>query len=754
MGEVSISVRGLVEYVYRSGDMDIRFRSSRSLTDGTKVHQRVQKTYKEADRNEVPLKVAVNYKDIDFRVEGRCDGLLITDAGVMIDEIKSTRHDIQSINEDDQPVHWAQAKIYAFIYSKDNELTDISVQLTYVQVDTENEIRFQRTFTYQELEAFFYEMLEGFFPYATYLVEHEREKIESSQALVFPFQNYRKGQRDLAGAVYKTIDEGANLFASAPTGIGKTISTTFPAIKAMGEGKIERLFYLTAKTITREAAQEAFKLMESQGLALKVVTLTAKEKICFQEEIKCQPDVCPFAAGYYDRINDAVLDILTHENNMDRTTIETYARKHRVCPFEFSLDVANACDVIICDYNYLFDPRVALKRFWEEDKKKTVVLVDEAHNLVDRAREMFSAELLKSSFLEIRRTYKEKNRGLSNAAKHVNDHLLALKKENQITVKELDNKLIEKLETFTENAEEALLQSSDAQLQEVYFAALHVLRIGKFYDERFVTYLEVNRSEVRWKLFCVDPSFLLQQTAKRFRSVIYFSATLLPFDYFKEMLGMTPDDYALKLTSPFNRENVKVLIKPLSTKYRDRERTLDAMVRSMHDLLKVHPGQYLFFFPSYQYMMMAYECFVEMDSGIPTIVQDKGMTEPEREEFLASFKEDHDTTLVGFAVLGGIFSEGIDLRGNRLNGVVVVGVGLPQIGGERDIIKDFYNTQGKNGFDYAYVFPGVNKVVQAGGRLIRSETDHGVIMLMDDRFFTRKYQSLLPFEWHHFEVLT
>lgn len=753
MGEVNISVRRLVEYVYRSGDIDTRFRSSRSLTDGTKAHQRIQKKYNEADRHEVPLKHALTYKEIDFIVDGRCDGLLQSDEGVMIDEIKSTRHDIKDIKADEHPVHWAQAKVYAYIYAKDNDLPEMLVQLTYVQVDTEEEERFQRTFTYQELEAFFYEMLEGFFPYAAYLVSHRQEKLETSAALSFPFKNYRKGQRDLAGAVYKTINESTNLFASAPTGIGKTISTTFPAVKAMGEEKVERIFYLTAKTITREAAQDAFKLMKSQGLAVKVVTLTAKDKICFQEETMCQPDLCPFAAGYYDRINGAVLDILNNENIMDRETIEAYARKHRVCPFEFSLDVAYAADVVICDYNYLFDPRVSLKRFFDEEKKKTVVLVDEAHNLVDRARTMFSAEITKSAFLDIKRTYKEENITLATAAKDINDHLLALKKEEQTTIKSLDDELIKKLEVFSDVAELALLQHPNAQLQDTYFAAQQALRIAKLYDERFVTYLEMYRSEVKWKLFCIDPSYLLQQTAKKFRSIIYFSATLLPFDYFKEMLGMTQDDYALKLASPFNRENVKVLIQPLSTKYRDREKTLETMVQSMHALLKEQPGQYLFFFPSYQYMLMAYDLFYEFDQNVETIVQNQGMTEQEREDFLASFKEEHDTTKVGFAVLGGIFSEGIDLRGNRLNGVVVVGVGLPQIGGERDVIKDYYNARGKNGFDYAYVFPGMNKVVQAGGRLIRSETDQGIIMLIDDRFLNRKYQALLPTEWQHFEVL-
>ncbi len=761
--EIRISVRRLVEYVYRSGDIDSRFRSAKSMIEGTKIHQQIQSHYKEEDEREVPLILKTDYKGIHFSIEGRCDGLLKTEDNVMVDEIKSTRRHIDELTADQYPVHWGQAKIYAYIYAKEHHLESIHVQLTYVQAESGEAKRFQQTFAYKELTIFLNEMLEGYRRFAQYQIEHEKHKTESSDSLAFPFANYREGQRRLAGSVYKTIEEGANLFASAPTGIGKTISTVFPAVKAMGKGIANKLFYVTAKTITREAAEEAFSLMQSQGLVLNVVTLTAKDKICFQEETICQPDYCPFAEGYYDRLNEGILDMLSNETLMDRAVIVRYARKHRLCPFEFSLDAAYAADAVICDYNYLFDPRVSLKRFFEEEKKRTIVLVDEAHNLVDRGRTMFSSELLKSAFLTIKREYKQHEPDLSAKAKAINDHLLELKKScggaGFSVVKELDSELIEKLDLFIEAAEKVLLDQvpgsdSDSLLREAYFASQHAIRIAKLYDNHYVTYLEMYKSEVRWRLYCLDPSSLLQQTGKRYRSVVYFSATLQPFSYYQEMLGMTEEDYTLQLPSPFDRDRTEIQIVPLSTKYRDREKTKLPIAEAIYRVIKKRPGQYLFFFPSYAYMQMVYDCFIELDDRVPVLVQDRAMTESGREDFLKAFKKDSEEQLAGFAVLGGIFSEGIDLRGNRLNGVVIVGVGLPQIGGERDVIKSYYDRQGKSGFDYAYVFPGMNKVLQAGGRLIRSETDEGIIMLIDDRYLTRKYQRLIPYEWQHYQVIT
>lgn len=754
---IKIAVRTLVEYAFRSGSIETGFRTATSLHEGTKIHQKIQKTYRETDQKEVYLKTEVLLDDLTFQIDGRCDGLLLDEDGVItIDEIKSTSMPLEQMTEETHPVHWAQAIVYAYIYAQGHDLAEINIQLTYVQVRTEEEKRFQRMMKREDLEAFVIDVVSRYAAFARLRMALRQKRDTSAKALAFPFGEYRTGQRKLAGSVYKTIQEKKTLFAKASTGIGKTISTIFPAVKAIGEGHVERIFYLTAKTITRTAAEEAFCFLQKKGLELIVVTITAKEKICFQEKVKCDKTECPFADGYYDRINGAVSDILEHEKMLTRPVIEKYARKHMVCPFEFSLDLAYAADAVICDYNYMFDPRVSLQRLFEEEKKKTVLLIDEAHNLVDRAREMYSATVVKSHFLDLYRLYKEDHKEIAKKAKKVNDHLLEKKKQNQMLEKSLDDKLVQVVDAFAFKAEEELAKGEevDELLLETYFEAQAFVKIARLYDQRFTSYLTVNGSEVELKLFCLDPSAQLEQMGKGFRSKVFFSATLTPAGYYMDLLGGKENDYVLSIPSPFDRENVEIMIQPLSTRYRDRERTLEPMVQFMMTTLQKKAGNFLIFFPSYQYMRMVYEYFITMAPDIKTIVQDGGMTEEQREDFLEAFRENEDPMdrLVGFAVLGGIFSEGIDLKGERLQGVMIVGVGLPQIGLERNIIKDYFQSIGHNGYDYSYVYPGMNKVLQAGGRLIRTESDHGIIALIDDRFLQPKYQALLPYEWQHFTV--
>ncbi|PZE20166.1 helicase C-terminal domain-containing protein [Paenibacillus xerothermodurans] len=757
---IHVAVRALVEYVFRTGSIDYGFRTAASLTEGTKAHQRVQKQYAELDQKELYLSAEVAHDDLLFVIDGRCDGLLAADDGVTVDEIKSTSGDLALITAESYPVHWAQANCYAYMYAKEHGTRRMRVQLTYVQVDTGEQKQFMRETTYEELQAFVLDVVRQYSPFAKLMQRHQLARNASIAELTFPFDAFREGQRKLIGAVYKTIEAGTSLFAQAPTGVGKTISTTFPTVKAMERGLLHRLFYLTAKTITRTAAEEAFSLMQAKGLRMHVVTITAKDKVCFQAETRCTREACDYADGYYDRVNEGLLDLLSNETLMTRQVIERYARKHRLCPFEFSLDAAYAADAVICDYNYVFDPRVSLKRQLAEQKKHTVLLIDEAHNLVDRTRDMFSAELLKSQFLALQREFKGVNRDLYEAAKAVNDYFIALRKQStvgQSVQTQLPHKLVELAEAFAASATLELasgaLAHDHAMLLDTYFAALSFGRIAQLYDQRYVTLIDASKSEVRVRLFCIDPSQLLRQIGKGYRSHIYFSATLSPRDYYMDMLGADQDDYTVAIPSPFARDQLEVSILPLSTRYRDRERTKEPLVALLRELTQTRPGNYLFFFPSYEYMHSVYEAFAEEARGVRTIVQQMNMPEEERERFLAEFTADNEQAFAGFAVMGGIFSEGIDLVGDRLTGVVVVGVGLPQIGLEREIIKDHFNASGKKGYVYAYVYPGMNKVLQAGGRLIRSEHDRGLLVLVDDRYLQAQYQRLLPDEWKHYTVL-
>ena len=757
--QIKIPVRTLAEYVHRSGSIVSGFRTASSFTEGSRIHREVQNTYNEQDQSEVFLKTKIEYEGLCFIIEGRCDGLLLNSGRTAIDEIKSTSLSLDLIDEDTNLAHWAQAECYAYMYMQEHELDFIDIQITYVQKSSGEKKRFIRTRTYSELKETLLNMVSVFAPYAKLRLEHELKRNQSIKDLEFPFTQYRKGQRQLAGSVYKTIHEEKTIFASAPTGIGKTISTIFPSVKAIGENHLKKLFYLTAKTTTRQTAEEAFSQLSAKGLHMNVVTITAKDKVCFTEQGICNKEHCEFADGYYDRINEAILDILHNENSLDRLCIEKYALKHRVCPFEYSLDLAYAADTVICDYNYIFDPKVSLKRLFDDHKKETVLLVDEAHNLVDRGRGMFSSTLEKAPFLQLKREYKGRNKDIHGICKQLNDFFIKIRKQGELSktiefeepLGEFNQLVLE----FIDHAEKELLRErpGDSELLlETYFAAQNWQRISKLFDERFILYAEVQRNEVKLKQFCLDPSYLIKHAGKNFKSLIYFSATLSPIGYYMDMLGGDKDDYVLRIPSPFSSEQSNVMIQSLSTRYKDRENSIKPIVKTLSETIQSSPGNYLIFFPSYQYLNSVLEEWNLGNHGIPTIVQGIGMADAEREAFLESFKADGSGSLVGFAVLGGIFSEGVDLKGDRLNGVIVVGVGLPQIGFERDLIKKHFSSTGKNGYDYAYVYPGMNKVLQAGGRLIRSEKDTGTILLIDDRYLQHKYQSLLPDVWKSYTI--
>lgn len=755
-GEIKISVRNLVEFILRSGDLDSRFRGSSRAVEGTKAHQKIQKSAPDNYNSEVHLKNDFEYKGFKFVIEGRADGIITEEDKTIIDEIKSTTRPLELIDEDYNPLHWAQAKCYGYIYSKDNQLGEIDIQVTYYQLDTDEIKILTNTFTYDELEGFFFDLIEKYLVWASLINQWISERDISIKSMDFPFGNYRKGQRQLAVAVYRTITEEKKLFAQAPTGIGKTISTLFPAIKAIGEGYSSKIFYLTAKTITRQVAEDTLKLLLNKGLSLKFLTLTAKDKICFKEESNCNPDHCEFARGHFNRVNDALMDILENENMITRETVEKYSTKHNICPFEFSLDLAMWVDCVICDYNYAFDPRVYLKRFFSDNNGDYIFLVDEAHNLVDRSREMFSAELYKKPMLELKRIMKDKSNKIAKALNKMNSFMLKLKKkcvDDDFYIQEEEiTDIYPILRKFIKESEEWLVGNERVEghkkLLDLYFQVFAFLKISELYDKRYVTYIEKSKSDVRLRLFCVDPSYLLSEAVKRGKSAVFFSATLTPLSYFRSTLGGDVEDYKMALSSPFDKKNLKLLINSnISTKYRNRDKSYVPIAEYLNVVVNQKSGNYLVFFPSYAYMNQVYDTFVENYPDVAVIKQSTKMTEDEREGFLASFIADNEDTLLGFAVMGGIFSEGIDLTGERLSGAVIIGVGLPQICLERNIIRDFFDEKSNTGFEYAYMYPGMNKVLQAAGRVIRTEEDKGIVLLLDERFSYSHYKRLFPDKW-------
>ena len=792
----TVQVRALVEFAWRRGDLggERDFVGPRRTLAGTRGHQRVQRSRPAGYQKEVPLSHDLETNEFTLRIRGRIDGLLATAEEVRLEEIKTVQGGWDRVAD---PLHWAQAKVYAFIHARAQGLEKIVTQLTYLELETEELTEFHAEFSLEELGRFFEETTA---PYLEWMRGEHRwhgQRDASIAALAFPFPRYRPGQRELAVATYRTLARGGRLFLEAPTGIGKTVSVLFPAIKALGEGKLERIFYLTARTVGRAVAEKAFADLRPAGLRLRTLTLTAKEKICAQPGQPCDPRACPLARGYYDRLHAALRDALSREE-ITRPVVEAVGRAHEVCPFELSLDLSSWADAVVCDYNYVFDPKAYLRRHFAEEGGDYAFLVDEAHNLVDRAREMFSAELDDRELRDVRRAIKGP---LPRCARALSKLSSALRKlggpgepsaepadatdeaaelklfpsaptderasapapnsgshfmrgnagEAVRTSRELPADLLPLLENVLKEAEAWLAQNQPTEfrgdLLELYFRLHSFQRTAALYDERYVTIIEPGAS-LRVRLFCLDPSFLLRQALARGQSAVFFSATLSPTDYYRALLGGEAGDRVLQLPSPFPPENLAVLVQDrIRTHFKARAGTLADVAQAIGALVQARRGNYLVYLPSYQYLTAVQEQFHAGHPAIEILVQRPGMGESEREAFLAAFAADHGETLVGFAVMGGIFGEGIDLVGERLIGAIIVGVGLPQLCAERDLIRGYFQAQTGAGFDYAYTFPGMNRVLQAIGRVIRSETDRGAVLLIDTRFAEARYRRLYPGWW-------
>lgn len=760
---IRISVRSLVEFILREGDIDNRVSGSMekdAMLLGGKIHRKIQSRMGTNYTVEVPLKIQMPCDGFVLQIEGRADGVLKDDGKVLIDEIKGILRSLEHL-EAPVPVHLAQAKCYAYIYAVQNSLKCIDVQMTYCQMETEEIRRFCQEFEFQELQTWFQDLVTQYEKWAKFEIEWRNVRNDSIRQIEFPFP-YREGQRDLVVSVYRTILRKKKLFIQAPTGVGKTMATVFPAVRAVGEGLGEKIFYLTAKTIMRTVAEQAFSLLKEKGLLYKTITLTAKEKICFCEEAECNPDACPYAKGHFDRVNDAVFDLITHSGDWSREVLEEQAKKHMVCPFEMSLDVSNWADAVICDYNYAFDPQAHLKRFFSESGKgEYLFLIDEAHNLVERGREMYSASLYKEDLLEVRKLVKAEDPKLAKGLSECNQQFLELKREcehyqilksvSHIALKLMN--VLSKLEDYLEECKDA---EKKKRVLDFYFAVRSFLNVHDIMDENYVIFSEMMEDgRFQIKLFCVNPAVNLQNYLEQGNSTIFFSATLLPVHYYKKLLSVEKDDYAVYAHSSFPQENKFLFIgTDVSTRYTRRgESTYQRFARYIAVMAEQKKGNYMAFFPSYRFLEEVHTCFLEcVDHEVDSICQVSYMDEEQREEFLEEFEQEREKSLVAFCVMGGIFSEGIDLTDDKLIGAVIAGTGLPQVCTEREILKQYFNAADMDGFDYAYLYPGMNKVLQSAGRVIRTESDRGVILLLDDRFRAMRYREVFPREWQQYQL--
>ena len=758
---IRISVRNLVEFILREGDIDNRTgggQDPENMQMGSRIHRKIQRQMGSDYQAEVPLKTEIVCDGFTLKIEGRADGLIHTKEQVMVDEIKGVLRELDRVQEP-SGIHLAQAKCYASMVAEQEGVDEIGVQMTYCQMETEEVKRFQYSYRSNELKVWFDEVIRQYEKWAKFQIEWRKARNASVKGIEFPFP-YRKGQRDLAVSVYRTILRKKKLFIQAPTGVGKTISTVFPAVKAVGEELGEKIFYLTAKTITRTVAEQAFETLRKQNLKFKVITLTAKEKICFCEETSCNPDDCPYAKGHFDRVNDAVYELLMQEDVMSREVLEAQARKHKVCPFEMALDVSTWVDGVICDYNYVFDPDARLRRFFAEGGAGGYLfLIDEAHNLVERGRQMYSAELCKEDFLAVKKLVKGEAPRFAKRLEACNKILLAMKKECE-NYKVLDNishfgiQLMNVLSETDRYLEECVDKEVRETVLDFYFQVRSFLNIYDGLDENYVIYTEYQENgRFVLKLFCVNPAANLQKCLDKGNSAVFFSATLLPIQYYKRLLSTEKDNYAVYIDSSFDTKK-RLLMNgvDVSTRYAMRSREMyQRYATYIFRVVKAKMGNYLIFFPSYQFMEDVYQEFTQLlasdEEEMELVIQQKHMDEEERENFLRAFEMGREKSLIGFGVLGGIFSEGIDLTNEKLIGTLIIGTGLPQVCNEREILKSYFDQKGLYGFDYAYRYPGMNKVLQAAGRVIRTEDDRGVILLLDERFQREKGKEIFPKEW-------
>lgn len=756
---IKMSVHQLVDFLLRKGDIDNRVYNKNTMNEGSRLHASYQRRQDSDYIAEYYLIHTFKVDDFEVTLNGRADGIISRPFLTTIDEIKTSVMDNEEFYQEQGEWHLGQAKIYALIYALDHDLERMGVRLTYINQLNNSSLVKDFKYTKEELENYVTDLIREYLEFYKLVFSQLEKRNETSELLDFPFKKFRKGQRELAKYTFAAIKNKQNLYVEAPTGIGKTMSTLFPAVKSFSNGEVDKIFYLTAKNSGVEAAFNATKLLVEKGLRVVAIQITAKEKICACPGRGCNPDECPFAKNYYGKVRNAIIEAVTHELLLSKDVITEYAMRHQICPFEYELDLSLFSDIIICDFNYLFDPIVYMRRYFDEDNYRMVGLIDEAHNLVERGRDMYSASIDYYEFKRMKNSLKDYNhKELKTAIRRINKLFKAYqeeKEEGYNLLDDIDNKILNALSNFQKFCSDFMKkehQKVTDELKDFYFSTIRFSKIADFFDENFKFFIYKDQTEISLNIYNLDPSSLIGESLKKLEAAVLFSGTLSPLDYYVQMLGGNEDSPVLKIPSPFPKENFKLMIAPnVSTTYKNRDNTILEVVDYIKTMVDQKVGNYFVFFPSYKYLNSVLAKFD--DSSYELHVQKSEMSESEKIRFLDNFQANPKTTHIAFAVLGGIFSEGIDLLHDRLIGAIIVGVGLPQISYERDLIRNYFNENEENGFEYAYVKPGMNRVMQAVGRVIRSEEDVGAVLLIDERYMHRQYQDLFKAEWNNYRVV-
>ncbi len=800
-GVLELSVRELCELAFRGGDIDVRYPAVsryKAFEEGKAAHKKLMESRGEGYHSEVEMKNVCRFDGVTFSVSGRADGIFADSlGGFVVEEIKSVA-DV-SLLTGPREQDMAQLICYAYFLTVARGVGVVTLRLTYVSRDDEGEEIYSDTvMSADDLKNAYLGILSRVIFTAKRIKYSNAELRDKARAAIFPYASMRPAQRDMITECWQDIRAGKNVFAVAPTGIGKTISTLYPAVRSFGDGKIDKIFYLTAKSSTRREAFSAAERLSATGTPLSTCVISSRESACINDGAKmtghsisrcCNPLMCPYAKGYYDRASGVIRELLESGNMFSAQIIREAAIKGRVCPYELALDLSELCEIIICDYNYAFSPAVYLRRYFADgipntDGHRYAFLIDEAHNLVDRARDMYSGAVDLETVLRIQGAFKEYEERRKNyifpdedapkssvlSADSFNSVIGCLMgmsrycEENKTQDEEGVSHgfaLVRQLPVELSAAAEALGKACESWLRremghELYaeverFASdLRTFRTaGDYYDEKFVTFTECHGDNVTVRYQCLDPSGIMKPLLCRARSCVLFSATLTPADYFADILGGGEEAVKVSYPSPFPRENLCLAaVDGVSTRFEDREKSARAIVTYIAATVSAKAGNYIVYFPSYSYMEKVHSLFAKKYPGVKTVVQRSNMTYAEREEFINSFKPDSTKLQIGFCVLGGSFSEGVDLPGKALIGTVIVGVGLPGLSSERNIMREYFDsTREGRGYDYAYTYPGMNNVLQAAGRVIRRDDDRGIVVLIDDRYTSERYLPLYPDHW-------
>ncbi len=761
MRNIKITAKEIVEFIYSGGDLTSEFKSNKRAMQGIEAHTFLQSQYNDESEKEVKVETLYETKEYSFYITGRMDGLLREDDRLIIEEIKSTLTDLNLMEINTRPEHLAQAKMYAYMYMTKEELKSISVRLTYVTVNEFITKSFTKRYNYSQLKRFFEKTIEEYTSWLEIFDKHQKNKLKSLEGLKFPFDDYREGQYKFMGAVYQTLIKEDILYSIAPTGIGKTIASLFSSLKAIKNEK-DKVFYLTAKNAGKKIVVDTVNLLKENGLVCKTVVVNSKESMCLMDKVDCDPDICPYAKGFFDRLNEALNDIFVHQDVYEMDLIKQYGEYHTICPHEFSLSISNYSDIIICDYNYAFDPRTHLIRYFDEDYYNPILLIDEAHNMIDRSRSMYSSFLSKSTLFELRKsTNKVKptcKTQINKLIKYIDEFV-----ENNDIIKsqfyfqdELDEELIKLIERIVNKLDQILVENKKFQKRDKvldgYFELTQFLRISDYYSSSYKYLVESMNDDIVISQRCLDASkYILDVIDRRAKGSVFFSATLEPIDYYVKLIT-NGEGKSIQIPSPFKQEHLGLFVDDsTSTRYRDRERSIDNIIDTIYAMMEAKIGNYIVFFPSYQYLNSVLEHFESEEYKV--LIQSRNMSFKARKEMLNAFDSVDESSKIGFFVLGGSFSEGIDYIGDKLSGVLIVGVALPQFNKYNEILRNYFDEEFDEGFDYAYTYPGMNKVIQAVGRVIRTEQDIGVGVLFDDRYSHRKYKSLFPKNWTHAKTI-